>query len=80
MHECKIKNCDCYEREVESSMREHQLDCGWVEMHGFSKFRSGDLKNEKEAACKNWGECVSCKGNYVCYGPTDGKKLKVLGT
>lgn len=28
-----------YEWEEESSMREHQLGCGWVEMHGFRKFR-----------------------------------------
>lgn len=28
-----------YEWEEESSMRGHQLDCGWVEMHDFRKFR-----------------------------------------
>lgn len=52
-----------YEWEEESSMREHQLGCGWVEMHGFRKFRRWDLKDTKEIPCENWGEYVLCKGN-----------------
>lgn len=44
----------CYEWSKESSVRENELDFEWVKkMYGFKKFRSVDLKKEKEATYKN---------------------------
>ena len=68
----------CYEWEEEFYERIYEWDCGCVELHGFRKFRSWDLLGEKEAPCENWGPCVSCKGNCICEGPTEGEKLEIF--
>ena len=68
----------CYERKEEFYERIYEWDCGCVELHGFRKFRNWDLLGEKEAPCENWGACVSCKGNCICEGPTEGEKLGIF--
>lgn len=57
----------------------HQLDCGWEEMHGFSKFGSRALMRRKQHA-KVEENVFPAKGIAYVLVLTEGEKLKVLET